>query len=101
MADRSDRDILIAVETTVIDMKTHLKKINDQVDKNRTAIGCLQSCEKWAKCQIMEIKERPTTDEATNVRLVNLEKRPNAVKAVLAVGAIVAMIMTVFGFWKG
>lgn len=80
-SDRSDRDILIAVETTVEKMEKQLGRLNEQVDKNKTAIGCLQGCHL-----------------AMQVEVKNLKQRPSAFKAVLGVGAFLGLLMTAFKF---
>ena len=84
MADRNDRDILIEIETTVKAMVKQLDKLNARTAENESNVGCLQGCFK-----------------VVDVRIKNLERRPNAVKAVLGVGAFLGILLTVFEFWKG
>ena len=83
VSDRSDHDILIGVETTLKTVVKQLEKLNDKTATNQTNIGCLQGCFK-----------------TTDVRIKNLEKRPSAFKAVLAVGGVLAGLLTLFELVK-
>lgn len=79
MVEQNDHDLLRDIKKDVKNILGQLTKLNERTDENEDNIG-----------------ELKTNREVSDLRIRMLEKRPSATKAVLAVGGLLGILMTVF-----
>lgn len=79
MAEQNDHDLLRDIKKDVGSILGQLKGLNNRTAENEDDIG-----------------ELKTNREVSDLRIKMLEKRPSATRAVLAVGGLLGILMTVF-----
>lgn len=86
MTNTEDHDLLITIDGKMDTVISRLDKMNGRIEKTETSFG---KCQKEKADKIARIEENINT----------LKRKPSAVKAVIWVGLIITMIISLWGIF--